>query len=871
MTRKPTVPSLETPLGLALPKGRLQDGVLALLADAGVDVQLGGRAYRPTVSLDGVEAKLLKPQNVVEMLAVGARDLGFAGADWASEKDAPVTEILDTGLNPVRIVAAAPAALVGADGALPERRLVVASEYVRLAEEWIERRGLDARVLRTYGATEVFPPEDADVIVDNTSTGATLRANGLVIVDEVLRSSTRLFASGAAAEDPGKRARIDEIAMLLRSVLDARARVMLELNVEGTDLDAVLDVLPCMRQPTISGLRGDAGYAVRAAVPRREIATLVPRLKELGGADIVISRREPTRVMTRTTSTRPGVESNATLAPPYETPRPSTPFDLWLAGNEGRPPEDLERTAGALPLNRYPSTDATAKAAALAFGVRPDQVLVTAGADDALLRIALAFLGPGREIVLPVPTFEMIERYARIAGGDVVHVPWEPGAPFPSVAVQGATSTRTRVITVVSPNNPTGSVARLDDVQSLARRNPSALVVLDEAYVEFAERSLAQEALEQPNVVVLRTMSKAYGCAGLRVGFALGQPDVLRALRGAGNPYPCATPSLALAQARLGQSVNPFVDRVREERARLVQELMEFGLRAFESHGNFVYAEGSTRRLKSLRELLLGTGIAIRMFDPRDGRPAAVRITCPGDPSAFDRLQRALRTALAPEAILFDMDGVLADVSRSFRTAIVETAASFDASVTDEDIDAAKAAGGANDDWELTFRLVAQRGVTTTLAEVTKRFEALYQGTPESPGLRATESLLVDRSQLESIRARRPMGIVTGRPRADASRFLEEQKIADLFDVVIAREDAALKPSPAPTRAALTALGVERAWLVGDTPDDVRSARGAQVIPVGVVPPTEDVHRRDQIRDSLHAAGAGVVLERTADILEMIP
>lgn len=282
-----------TPLRLALPKGRLQESVLALLDDAGVRVDLGGRAYRPTVSLPDTEAKLLKPQNVVEMLAAGARDLGFAGADWALEKNAPVVELLDTGLNPVRIVAAAPRALLDENGALPPtgpgRPLVVATEYVGLAEAWIGRTGLDARVLRTYGATEVFPPEDADLIVDNTSSGATLAANGLAITDEVLRSSTRLFASREAAADPARRARMDELVLLLRSVLDARTRVMLELNVAQSDLEAVLDVLPCMRQPTIAALRGEAGFAVRAAVPRREIATLVPRLKELGGADIVIS------------------------------------------------------------------------------------------------------------------------------------------------------------------------------------------------------------------------------------------------------------------------------------------------------------------------------------------------------------------------------------------------------------------------------------------------------------------------------------------------------------------------------------------------------------------------------------------------------
>lgn len=292
--RDPDGRELCTPLRLALPKGRQQEAVFRLLADAGLPVAPSGRAYRPTVSLAGIEAKLLKPQNVVEMLAAGARDVGFAGADWVREKSADVVELLDTGLDPVRIVAAAPDELLTDDGRLPrrgrgDRRLVVASEYPALARSWIRDAGLDATVLRTHGATEVFPPEDADVVVDNTSTGATLRANGLTIVADVLRSSTRLFASRAAADDPARKDRIDALVLLVRSVLDARRRVMLDLNVSADRLDAVLDRLPCMRQPTIARLRDGAGYAVRAAVPRADVPTLVPRLKALGAADLCIS------------------------------------------------------------------------------------------------------------------------------------------------------------------------------------------------------------------------------------------------------------------------------------------------------------------------------------------------------------------------------------------------------------------------------------------------------------------------------------------------------------------------------------------------------------------------------------------------------
>ena len=285
------IPTQNDLVHLALPKGRIQEGVITLLGESGIRVRTGARGYRPTLSIDGFETKLLKPQNIVEMLAAGSRDLGFAGADWVAEKDADLVELLDTGLDPVRIVAAAPTGLLDG-GDLPRSPLVVASEYERLTRTWIKRRELEAEFVRTYGATEVFPPEDADVIVDNTATGATLVANGLEIVDELMRSSTRLYANPRALENPSKRSAIEDLTLCLGAVIEARGRAMVELNVGVSDLEKVIERLPCMREPTISGLFGNAGYAVRAAVPRAEIPRLVPDLKVCGATDIVVSRCE---------------------------------------------------------------------------------------------------------------------------------------------------------------------------------------------------------------------------------------------------------------------------------------------------------------------------------------------------------------------------------------------------------------------------------------------------------------------------------------------------------------------------------------------------------------------------------------------------
>ena len=273
---------------LGLPKGRMEQAVLTLLADAGIRVRPSARGYRPDVSLPGAEAKMLKPQNIVEMLALGSRDIGFAGADWVAELEADVVELLDTGLDPVQLVSAAPTALLES-GQLPKRRLIVASEYERLTRRWIAASGLCAEFVRSYGATEVFPPEDADVIIDNTATGATLEANGLAIVDVLMRSSTRLYAHRAALDDPVRRRMIEDLVLLINSVLEARRRVMLEVNASAACLDAVVAVLPSMRQATVARLFGNGGYAVKAAVPREVLPQVILAVKAAGGTDVVVS------------------------------------------------------------------------------------------------------------------------------------------------------------------------------------------------------------------------------------------------------------------------------------------------------------------------------------------------------------------------------------------------------------------------------------------------------------------------------------------------------------------------------------------------------------------------------------------------------
>ena len=356
---------------------------------------------------------------------------------------------------------------------------------------------------------------------------------------------------------------------------------------------------------------------------------------------------------TQPPDTRPAAE-------PYTVPRFRAAIDLKLDGNEGRPPPASLFASLSDPdllLRRYPDASELEAALAERHGVAAERIIVTAGADDALDRVCRALLGAGSEIVIPTPTFEMLPRYARMTGAALREVPW-PRGDYPTSAVLDVITPRTAVICVVSPNNPTGAVASAADLRKLAAAAPAATLLLDAAYGEFADSDLTESALELPRTIITRTLSKAWGLAGLRVGYAIAPSSLARRLRATGLPYPVSAPSLCLALARLASGdadVRRYVQAVRSERPALQRRMSELGLAAEPSQANFVFAR--TRRAAWLRDGLAGLGIAVRGW-PRGELANSIRITCPGDEVAQARLLAGLDAVLAPQAILFDIDAL---------------------------------------------------------------------------------------------------------------------------------------------------------------------------------------------------------------------
>ena len=278
-------------LKVLLAKGRIYESVYALLSDVGISIHLPDRTYFPTTNQKDLAFQVVKPQITSLLLASNKADVGFSGKDWVYENgvEDKVVEIMDLGFDPVRIVAAIPG--TKDFDTLLKSPVTIATEYQSLSRKWVEEKKIDGTIFRTWGTSEGFVQDNEDalaqILIDNTSTGSSLKANRLKICDTLMESSTRMYASKEAMNDSEKKQKIMELKMLFEAVLNARSRVMLEMNVSKEKFDALIAGIPSMKSPTVSPLFGDSGYAVKIAVKKSEVPTLLPKLQSLGATDIL--------------------------------------------------------------------------------------------------------------------------------------------------------------------------------------------------------------------------------------------------------------------------------------------------------------------------------------------------------------------------------------------------------------------------------------------------------------------------------------------------------------------------------------------------------------------------------------------------------
>lgn len=280
-----------TKIVLGLPKGSLQEATFLMMRKAGFQVSAGSRSYIPSVDDEQIDARLIRAQEISRYVELGMLDAGITGHDWIVENGSDVVEIGELiygkqGFRPVRWVLAVPEnSPITSVKDLEGKR--IATEAVGLAKRYLAENGVAAEVEFSWGATEAKVPELVDAIIELTETGSSLRANKLRILETVLTSTTRLIANRKALEDPGKKAKIEQIMLLLAGALAAEAKVLLKLNARSDTLSAITDILPSLHAPTISPLHTEDWSAVETVIDEAVVREIIPRLKSAGAEGIV--------------------------------------------------------------------------------------------------------------------------------------------------------------------------------------------------------------------------------------------------------------------------------------------------------------------------------------------------------------------------------------------------------------------------------------------------------------------------------------------------------------------------------------------------------------------------------------------------------
>jgi len=280
------------PLDFGVPVGSLQDATIELFRRAGWNIIISSRNYFPEVDDDELRCTLMRAQEMSRYVESGTLDAGITGKDWTLENDSDV-EIVEVlpysrgSTRPTQLVLAVPNA--------SEIKVIedlqgksIAAEMVGFTQRYFSERNIDVTVEFSWGATEAKVAGGlVDAIVDTTETGSTLRAHGLRVVDTLLTSYPHVIANRAAYVDSKKKAKIDQVAMMLKAALDAGSRVALKMNLPRERLESMIALLPSVTAPTIADLYGKPWVSVEIVVDERQVRELMPRLMQAGAVGII--------------------------------------------------------------------------------------------------------------------------------------------------------------------------------------------------------------------------------------------------------------------------------------------------------------------------------------------------------------------------------------------------------------------------------------------------------------------------------------------------------------------------------------------------------------------------------------------------------
>lgn len=553
---------------------------------------------------------------------------------------------------------------------------------------------------------------------------------------------------------------------------------------------------------------------------------------------------------------------------PYEVPLFAEHYALKIDANEnvfGCSPKVIERLKNITieDISRYPHYGAVTQKIAEYLKISIDEIKVTDGADEALAALIQTYCDADDVMLTVTPSFSMPKLYANLAGAKVVELNYKKRWEFPTedFLKEIETNPKIKIVHLTSPNNPTGECISEEIAEKILKAAQDKLVIFDETYGGYSGKSMISRVKDYENLAVVKSFSKDFALAGLRIGYIVTNSERIRLLKTVISPY--SVNALAAIAAETALSDLEHFEKVKAEIQKskeiLTNGLENLGFTVYPSEANFVLINAD-EKAEFVYLTLLKNGIKVRKYSNKS-MSGLLRITMP----QVEKAQEIIEILQPKPTLIFDMDGVLADVSNSYRTTIKKTYEYFsDREMNYERISEAKNSGGLNNDWDLTEFLLKSDGITVERQKLIEVFEKIYFD--NGNGLINQEKFLANRNFFEELSKKYNLAIFTGRPSIEAIYTLKKENVEEFFYPIITMDDLP-KDRQKPDSLGIEIiknkiLTTDEIFYFGDTSDDMKCGKSANVKAIGVLPPQD---KSSEMSARLLENGADIVLKTVTD------
>lgn len=490
-------------------------------------------------------------------------------------------------------------------------------------------------------------------------------------------------------------------------------------------------------------------------------------------------------------------------------------------------------------LNRYPDSISEALREKLVQiyvkNVNKNNIFIGAGSDEVIDLLIRGYIEGDEYVMVMNPSYSVYEVQAQINNVSVKSILLNPDFSLNINEIKQNIE-NVKIIFLCSPNNPTGTLITATEISQILSFYQGILVI-DEAYIEFAglENSFEKLVKNNEQIVILRTFSKAWGLAGIRIGYAIGNEKIINTLLKIKDSYNVSQSSQSIAMQALDNVKKLFVrtGKINRLKDELITNLRSLNIDVIPTSANFILARipNAAQIYKQLAE----KKIIVRDRSNLPFLKDVLRIT-PGSRNENKKLIKALKKCIKPidlskiDGLIFDMDGILVDITNSYLEAIRQTASYFlNRTVTIKEVDELKNKAGMNNEWDATYALIDDKNIS--YEKVKAYFQMLYLGNGSQPGFINSEPLLISKEKLQQLKKRyKKLGIATGRPKEEAQYTIEKNKLLEIFDCVVAMEDVAnQKPAPDAILKVMSVLELKNTIYIGDSPSDVVAAELAGI------------------------------------------